>query len=743
VTARRAVIVADDASRARLLDDVLGVLPALETHLVAPALPALDELGALVPDVLIVDHHDGTTDALVLLDGLAADPVLREIPVVVVAAEDERAVCYAALDRGARDFLVRPVDPDELRRRVVNVLAVDGERKRLSAGLAEEARLRAQHEQRLQAVWSIAGASGIGDDAYLQRILDEGTRGIAAPVEFSGTITHVEEGELVFDIVRWNESEGDAPPVGARLPLGESMLTEVLRDGHTGLWSDVALDARFALVPRRYGRHLRALIASPFQVGAQRYVIAFFAAQPHRFSAFDYAYVEILASLCVGRLQQRAQADRLAFQSGHDALTGILTRAALRAAAGSALRSGGTHALVVLDVDRLRTVNDTLGHQVGDAVLVEVAAALNRVDERDVLGRLGGDSFGILMPGVSDAAQAEHRVRAYADVFAAPLRTGDRTGLQVVKMTASVGVALAPEHGSTFDDLLARADAACYQAKLDGRACWRFFDQGVPERFALERRMQSELDAALVRGELELYFQPHVELTTGTIVGAEALLRWNHPTRGLVMPSEFLAVAQGFGLMRQIGLWVMEHTVELTSVWRRLRPGFRAWFNLSALELTDPTFLAAVLAFDGELDGVGVEITETVAMRDVPATNRALATLRQAGLAIALDDFGLGPSSLAQLKSVRVDLLKIDGAIVAGLPEDAHDVAVVDATVSIAERFGYELIAEGVETRAQQRALERAGCRWGQGYLFGRPCSATDFARLLDEVPPQDAVQAS
>jgi EAL domain-containing protein (putative c-di-GMP-specific phosphodiesterase class I) len=256
------------------------------------------------------------------------------------------------------------------------------------------------------------------------------------------------------------------------------------------------------------------------------------------------------------------------------------------------------------------------------------------------------------------------------------------------------------------------------------------------------RRLHGELETALRSDELVLHFQPHVELTSGTILGAEALVRWRHPERGLLPPDEFLPLAQELGMMPRIGLWVTEQTVHLTSIWRRTRPGFRAWFNLSAHELADPAFLAGVLAFDGALEGVGVEITEIDAMRDVVTTNQALTTLRRAGLAIALDDFGLGKSSLEQLKRVRVDLLKIDGAFIAGLPEDSRDVAIVDAMVAVAERFGYELLAEGVETRAQQRALVRAGCRWGQGFLFGHPCSAEEFTRLLDECPPQDAEQA-
>ncbi|HTW84159.1 MAG TPA: bifunctional diguanylate cyclase/phosphodiesterase [Candidatus Sulfotelmatobacter sp.] len=598
-----------------------------------------------------------------------------------------------------------------------------------------------EHQDRLLAVTALTGAASLADDVYVQRILAEGTRRITQSVPCSGFLVHLEDEEIVFDLACWAEGVRGAPAPGLRTRLEDSILVGLMRGERTGAWADIHREGYDPLPRSKRDTPVRALIGTRFRIGRVDYALVFAAERVHRFDDDDRAFVEVLASLCTGRLQW-SRAGALPPAAGRDALTGIGTRETLRALAGAALASGNPHAVVVLDVDGLHRVNDTLGFAAGDTILVEVAAALSRVGGPDLLARLGGDSFGIVLRDVADAADAEQRVRAYLDVFATPFAIDGHDDGRQVKLTASAGIALAPRDGRSFDELFARADAACYEAKEEGRARWRFFERSLLDRFAEAQRMHADLLDALLRDELVLHFQPHVDLATGTIVGAEALVRWHHPRRGLLMPADFLPVAQDLGLMHRIGLWVMEQTVEATGVWRAAQPGFRAWFNLSAFELTDPNFLAQVLAFDGALEGVGVEITQTVALRDAAATTRALATLRQAGLAIALHDFGIGASSLARLKRVRVDMLKIDAAVVAGLPEDAHDVAVVDAMVGIADRFGYELLAQGVESRAQQRALLRAGCRWGQGFLFGRPCSNEDFTRLLEGRPPQDAVTA-
>ena len=243
--------------------------------------------------------------------------------------------------------------------------------------------------------------------------------------------------------------------------------------------------------------------------------------------------------------------------------------------------------------------------------------------------------------------------------------------------------------------------------------------------------MKDDLLAALDRNEFVLYFQPHVSLSNSKIDGAEALIRWQHPERGLLGPATFIPFAEEVGLVTAIGAWVMEETVRLSRPWRTADPDFHIWFNLSAPEVRDPTFLERLHQLDDNLWGVGVEVSETVAMGDVDATLTFMNGLHKAGLFIALDDFGTGYTSLQHLKRLPIDVLKIDRAFVNGLPQDKHDGAIVEAILSIARAFGFTTLAEGIETEEQAGALRGVGCALGQGYLYARPMPAGEFSALI------------
>jgi EAL domain-containing protein (putative c-di-GMP-specific phosphodiesterase class I) len=300
-------------------------------------------------------------------------------------------------------------------------------------------------------------------------------------------------------------------------------------------------------------------------------------------------------------------------------------------------------------------------------------------------------------------------------------------------VTASIGVALSPEDGTQFERLLARADAAVRVAKENGRARWSFFDRRVEDAFATARRLQNDLAHALVRDEFLLHFQPHVEIATGRVVGAEALIRWQHPERGLISPADFVPFAEDHAMLGTIGAWVMRETVRASRPWRMRDPAFRMWFNLSAIELNDPALVHRMHELGDDLHGVGVEIAESIAMRDVHATMRTVAALREAGLAIALDDFGTGYSSFAHLKRLPVDVLKIDGTFTAGVPGDPHDAAIVEAVIGIAKRYGFTTIAEGVETAEQATYLLGAGCLHAQGFAYAPPMPEAQFAAYLHD----------
>ena len=244
--------------------------------------------------------------------------------------------------------------------------------------------------------------------------------------------------------------------------------------------------------------------------------------------------------------------------------------------------------------------------------------------------------------------------------------------------------------------------------------------------------MKDALLAALDRNEFVLYFQPHVSLANGKIDGAEALIRWQHPDRGLLSPGAFIPFAEENGLVTVIGAWVMQETARLSRPWRTANPDFHVWFNLSGPEFNDPTLVSRLMALDDDLWGMGVEVSENVAMANVDKTLTVMNALHKAGLFIALDDFGTGYTSLQHLKRLPIDVLKIDGVFVNGLPDNKQDGAIVEALLSIARAFSFATLAENVETEAQAAALRAAGCGLGQGYLYARPMPADDFTAFVE-----------
>lgn len=576
--------------------------------------------------------------------------------------------------------------------------------------------------RRLETLWELAAAAASADDAaFLRTLLRAGLVGLGVEHDFHGALCRVEGAEFVVEAEEVPYGELDLPP-GMRLSR-HSLHGEIVRQGRTHSAVDLASDPYYDDHRTAWTKPWRTFVGTPFRSGVTTYTLCFAslveASQP--FSAEDHAYVETLASLCATRLHQRGQIDRLRHQAAHDSLTGIANRATFRSMGAAALREGGSHAVAVLDLDRFRGINDTLGHQCGDAVLVEVAAMLASRAGDDLVARTGGDEFAILMRDVRDRRDVEQRVLRYREGFAQPFGLGDREGRQHARVTASFGIAIAPEDAETFEQLLSRADAAVAAAKLGGRARWAFFDRAIEHSLQTSGRFANELASAIARNELVLHFQPQVEPATGRIAGVEALVRWQHPERGLLLPREFLPFAQDHGLMSATGAWVMRETVARSRAWRRHDPSLTVWFNVSAVEVADPGFLCLFSETDDDLHGIGIEIGETDAMHDIERTARTLAAIRDAGVSIALDDFGSGSSSLAGVKRLPLDVLKIDAGIVAGVPGDRNRGAVVDAVVAVARSFGLRVFAEGVETAEQFAWLRDAGCDVGQGFYFTRP----------------------
>jgi diguanylate cyclase (GGDEF)-like protein/PAS domain S-box-containing protein len=424
---------------------------------------------------------------------------------------------------------------------------------------------------------------------------------------------------------------------------------------------------------------------------------------------------------------RRQSAERLAHHAYHDVLTGLPNRAAflgrLERVVQRADTDGTELAVLFLDLDGFKTVNDTLGHEAGDRLLAQVARRLNpAVRPGDVFARLGGDEFTILLDGIDDTAVPARVAQRLIRALEAPF---DVDGHEVY-LSCSIGIALGQGRNST-EELLRQADLAMYRAKDRGRCRFEVFDETLAEQAQLRLALEADLRHAVERGELRVDYQPEVNLETGGVVGAEALVRWSHPTRGDLGAMEFVPVAEETGLIGPIGRWVLEQACRQGAAWLTelgdAAP--RISVNVSGRQLQDhrfPVEVASVLRRTGlPASLLTLEITESVLMDDAELTVAALRALKTLGLELAIDDFGTGYSSLAYLQQFPVDWLKIDRSFVEVIGSPTEETPIIAAMVAMARSLGMEIVAEGIESTAQLEALRMLGCRRAQGFLFGRP----------------------
>jgi diguanylate cyclase (GGDEF)-like protein len=438
-------------------------------------------------------------------------------------------------------------------------------------------------------------------------------------------------------------------------------------------------------------------------------------------------------------LERAELAAELARRASIDPLTGLANRTALSGRLREALAAervdAGPPALLLLDLDDFKTINDSLGHSSGDEVLRVVAERLRScLRPGDVAARLGGDEFAVLVPRVDGEAEAV----ALGERLAAVLRTPVTVAGREVLARASVGVRMARGGDEDPERLLRDADMAMYAAKSAGRAGVRVFDTAMHTRAVQRLDFEAALRRAVIRQQFTVRYQPVVELAGGGLAGLEALVRWDHPERGLVMPGEFVTLAEDTGLIVPIGRWVLHAACQAARDWQRrfpLQPRPFLSVNLSVRQLQQPDLLEDVA---GALDASGLdpdelmlEITESVLVSDQETMLERLGGLRALGVHLAIDDFGTGYSALAYLKTLPVDTLKLAKPFVDGLLRGAEEAALTNAILRIADLLGLQVIAEGIEHEAQARELDRLGCPLGQGFHFARPLDQFAVEALL------------
>lgn len=396
-------------------------------------------------------------------------------------------------------------------------------------------------------------------------------------------------------------------------------------------------------------------------------------------------------------------------------------------------RSGSLIALMFLDLDRFKEVNDTLGHDMGDLLLKETANRLSScVRAYDTVARMGGDEFTVILNNLDSQIVTERIAQTILDKLSEPFYLGD----EVVYITTSIGISVYPMDGTEIDVLLKNADQAMYAAKELGRNRYHYFTSSMQDEALVRMHLSSDLRGAVAANQFHLYYQPIVDLKTGSVNKAEALIRWEHPTRGLVSPVEFIPIAEDTGIIIEIGDWVFNEAVNQVMKWHKYNPEFQISINRSPVQFRanlheNLHWVNHLTARDLPGDSICIEITEGLLLDARDAVIHQLDSYAQAGIQVAIDDFGTGYSSLAYLRKFNIDYVKIDKSFTNNIKPGSSDLVLCEAIIVMAHKLGKKVVAEGIETQEQMDLLMQAGCDFGQGYLFSKPIPADAFERMV------------
>lgn len=421
----------------------------------------------------------------------------------------------------------------------------------------------------------------------------------------------------------------------------------------------------------------------------------------------------------------------------HDPLTGLPNRRLINQlfnhALQRAVRNAQQAAILFIDLDRFKNINDSLGHYAGDQLLLGVADRIRAsLRECDIVGRLGGDEFIVMLEGLQDKEDAARKARDIMNALAREFMIEQHE----LYVGASIGISMFPQDGQDVETLIKAADLAMYQVKNNGKNHHAFYSVSLSQDAVEHFQLENELRQALSKQQLRVFYQPQVDLQSGLIIGAEALIRWQHPVHGLIPPNKFIPLAEETGLILSIGEWILTEAVRQASVWHALHPEFnKIAINVSAVQIMKSHFADTVYGILVDADChsglVELEITESTLMQHTEHVVNTFNQLKQLGVNIAIDDFGTGYSSLSHLKRLPLDQLKIDRSFVKDLPDDKDDAAITNAIYAMATQLGFTVVAEGVETEEQEQFLKRLGCQTAQGFLYAYPVQADAFEQLL------------
>jgi len=652
---------------------------------------ALDWAREHTPDLVVTDYQMPQMDGAEFVRRFRELPGAAEVPVIVLTIYEERSFRLQALEAGATDFLQSPVDHHEFVTRARNLLKLRKQQLLLERKLEHSERSR---EEALR-----------DSTERLAQVID------TVPAMISATDRN---GRFIFVNAYQAEVANIDPMVGERFDRSRALDRKVFES------NDALPSYEEEIVDRDDVKRVFLTTKSPLRDRSN-------------------SVVAVLTTSVEITDRKRAESHIL-HMAQHDALTDLPNRTVLRnrlnRSIARARRGDSVFALHVVDLDGFKSVNDAHGHSAGDKFLSLVAGRLRSVvGERDTLARLGGDEFAILqtrVEGTEDAARLADRIRT---VIAEPqLFGGDR-----LACTASIGTTLHPSDGSDADQLLKNADLAMYRAKADGGNICRFFAADMNTRALADVALDYALREAIEKEQFTLFYQPQVDIKSGRVVGAEALLRWRRPDRGIVGPGEFLARAEENGLIVPINEWVLRAACRDAKSWRMGDVPLRVSVNLSPIQFRKqsvPLLVTKILAETGlEPSRLDLELTENIMMQDAESVARDLQQLRDLGVKISIDDFGTGYSSLTYVKQFPVDRLKIDQCFVRNLATDPNDSVIVRAIVSLGHSLELDVVAEGVESREQVQLLRFEGCHEMQGFYFAKPMPVNEFVAFVAGEP--------
>ena len=692
------ILVADDDEMQRFLMRETLEAEGFEVELVADGEAALQRSETLRPDVVLLDVVMPGMDGYAVCAALRDRPFGAQMPIVMVTGQDDLDSVARAYDAGATDFIAKPLNWTLLRHRIRYVYRAGRTLKQLQAS---EARL-----------------------AEAQRIAQLGSW------EWKAGSDQIICSPEVFRIFR----------------LSAGLDTMSLERLLERLYDDDAKEFR---------RNLETLIpAKPMLAAEYRLklpdesdcVIAIHARLECEASDGQHAVKGTFQDVTERRLAEA----RLYHLANHDALTGLPNRSLFKDRLGQALsrakREGIDAAAFCIDINRFKDINDTFGHAIGDNLLQQIGARLqNEVRGTDTVARLAGDEFAIAQIGLMQPAGSERLSKRILSTLSEPFEING----QELFVAGSIGVAVGPYDASHPDDLLAKADIALHRAKADGPGTCRFFEGGMDVAIRSRKAVELDLRQALADDWFELHYQPQVAVDSCKMIGVEALLRLRHPEKGLMMPDKFIGIAEETGLIVPIGTWVLRTACQQAMNWRHQGlPALRVAVNLSPLQFREFNLTETVmnaLADSGlEASSLEVEITENILIRDTATVTDVLHKFKAHGIKIAMDDFGTGYSSLRYLQRFPFDRIKIDRSFISDVGHDSDSAAIVGAVIALSKRMNMATTAEGVESRDQLNYLRNEGCDEAQGFYFGRPMPAADFARMLGNVSdPEIALEAT